>query len=96
MQIDFPMPRILLVKVMPTFLRIGGLRVTIYPNDHRPAHVHVIGGGGQAVFLNCPSGPPALRGSRGFSTAGLNRVEAALTKALAALCGAWERLHGNY
>lgn len=29
---------------MPTVARIGSLRVMIYPNDHRPAHVHVIGG----------------------------------------------------
>jgi Domain of unknown function (DUF4160) len=28
---------------MPTLLRIEGLRVVIYPNDHPPAHVHVIG-----------------------------------------------------
>ena len=28
---------------MPTILRLAGLRVVIYPNDHRPAHVHVIG-----------------------------------------------------
>jgi hypothetical protein len=36
---------------------IGKWRVAIYPNDHRPAHVHVIGGGGEAVFiLNCPGG----------------------------------------
>ncbi|MCF3947436.1 DUF4160 domain-containing protein [Acidiphilium iwatense] len=26
---------------MPTVLRIGGLRVVVYPNDHRPPHVHV-------------------------------------------------------
>jgi hypothetical protein len=26
---------------MPTILRIGGLRVTIFPNDHRPPHVHI-------------------------------------------------------
>jgi len=30
---------------MPTVLRFEGLRVVIYPNDHRPAHVHVIGRG---------------------------------------------------
>ena len=35
---------------MPTVLIIGGWRVVIYPNDHRPAHVHVIGGGCEAVF----------------------------------------------
>ena len=28
---------------MPTILRIEGLRFVIYPNDHPPAHVHVIG-----------------------------------------------------
>ena len=47
---------------MPTVLRFDGLRVVIYPDDHRPAHVHVIGAGGEAVFiLNCPEGPPELR-----------------------------------
>ena len=40
---------------MPTVLRIGGLRVVIYPNDHRPAHVHVIGDG-EAVFILRPRG----------------------------------------
>ena len=47
---------------MPTLLRTGRLRVTIYPNDHPPPHVHVIGANGEAVFLlNCPSGPADLR-----------------------------------
>lgn len=42
---------------MPTVARLGGLRVVIYPNDHRPAHVHVIGAGNEAIFvLNCPGG----------------------------------------
>lgn len=49
---------------MPTVLRLDGLRVAIYPNDHRPAHVHVLGPGSEAVFvLNCPEGPPELRES---------------------------------
>lgn len=30
---------------MPTVLRIDGWRVVIYPNDHSPAHVHVLGPG---------------------------------------------------
>jgi hypothetical protein len=47
---------------MPTVLRIGRLRATIYPNDHRPAHVHVIGREGEAVFLlNCPRGPLCVK-----------------------------------
>jgi len=41
---------------------LDGLRVVVYPNDHRPAHVHVIGRGCEAVFnLNCPAGPVELR-----------------------------------
>ena len=46
---------------MPTVLIIGGWRVVIYPNDHRPAHVHVIGGGCEAVF-NLSEDGPELRG----------------------------------
>lgn len=34
---------------MPTILRIGGLRFVVYPNDHPPAHVHVIGPGWTVV-----------------------------------------------
>jgi hypothetical protein len=51
---------------MPTVLRFEGLRVAIYPNDHRPAHVHVVGRGCEAVFnLNCPAGAVALRENYG-------------------------------
>ena len=51
---------------MPTVSRLGSLRVVVYPNDHRPAHVHVIGPDGEAVFiLNCPEGPVSLRESSG-------------------------------
>ena len=81
---------------MPTVLRIGRLRVVIYTNDHRPAHVHVLGAGTQAIFwLACPDGPPSLRGSYGLTTAELNRIADALAVELAALCGAWEQIHGD-
>jgi hypothetical protein len=87
----------LLWKPTPTVLRIGGMRVVIYPNDHRPAHVHVVGGGGHAVFLlNCPAGPPALRGAKGLSTISLNAIEAVLLGAVAILCEAWESIHGHH
>jgi hypothetical protein len=35
---------------MPTVLRIGGLRVVIYPNDHPPAHVQLLGPGWLVVI----------------------------------------------
>jgi len=59
---------------VPTVLRFDGLRAAIYPNDHRPAHAHVIGPGSEAVFhLNCPGGPVSLRESYGFSGRGAPR-----------------------
>jgi hypothetical protein len=81
---------------MPTVDRIDGLRVTIYPNDHRPAHVHVIGNGCEAVFkLHCPEGPPELRENFGFSAGDLARIRAAVTRRLAHLCAEWSKIHGN-
>ncbi|WP_119313924.1 DUF4160 domain-containing protein [Calidithermus terrae] len=31
--------------------RIGGFRIVIYPNDHRPPHVHVMTAGGEVLIL---------------------------------------------
>lgn len=82
---------------MPTVLRLGGLRVVIYPNDHRPAHVHVKGADGEAVFvLNCPGGPPELRESFGFKLTDLSGIEIALIADLAILCGQWSAIHGDH
>lgn len=82
---------------MPTALRFAGLRVTIYPNDHHPAHVHVIGAGREAVFnLSCPEGPPELRESFGFAPHELNAVLDQLGRSLALLCDAWSRVHGDH
>ncbi len=81
---------------MPTVLRFDGLRVVIYPNDHRPAHVHVIGRGCEAVFnLHCPTGPPELRENYGFSRREITHIERVLTGNVKALCGAWENIHGR-
>ena len=82
---------------MPTVGRIGGLRVVIWPNDHRPAHVHVIGRAEEAVFkLRCPDGPPELRESYGFKLADLRRIEAALADNLSDLCDKRSAIHGGY
>jgi hypothetical protein len=82
---------------MPTVLRIRGLRVVIWPNDHRPAHVHVWGADGEAVFnLHCPGGPPTLRESFGFMLADLNRIEEALAASITALCAEWSTIHGDH
>lgn len=79
---------------MPTVLRIGGLRVVIYPNDHRPPHVHVLGPGAEAVFELADS--PTLRRCFGFTTADLGRIERALVGQVETLREEWERIHGDH
>lgn len=82
---------------MPTVLHLNGLRVVIYPNDHRPAHVHVKGTEGEAVFiLHCPDGPPELRESYRFNRSELGVIRDALAGELAALCAEWRAIHGRY
>jgi hypothetical protein len=81
---------------MPTVLRIDGLRVVIYPDEHFPAHVHVLGDGEAIFILNCPNGPPQLRESYGFKSQVLARVEAKLPGYLTVLCAEWSELHGLY
>jgi len=82
---------------MPTVLTMFGMRVVIYSNDHRPAHVHVIGGGCEAVFaLNCLQGPPILRENYGCSHGGLLKIQRALVADLVELCAAWRDIHGDY
>jgi len=81
---------------MPTVLRFKGLRIVIYPNDHRPAHVHVIGRGDEAVFnLNCPVGPVEVRENYGFSRPEITHIASVLSNRQALLCDAWGSIHGN-
>jgi hypothetical protein len=64
-------------------------------NDHRPAHVHVIGHGNEAVFeLNCPAGPIELRENYGFSRSEMTQIATVLFENLGTLCNAWESIHG--
>jgi len=80
---------------MPTVLRLDGLRVVIYPNDHRPAHVHVIGAGYEVVLqLHCPEGPPELLENYGGSRQQLAGIIRGVADHLVELCEAWERIHG--
>jgi len=81
---------------MPTTHRFEGLRVVVYPNDHRPAHVHVIGGGREAVFnLNCGEGPVELRENYRFSRREVTHIQAVLESHREELCRAWENIHGD-
>ncbi|MBK8113109.1 MAG: DUF4160 domain-containing protein [Candidatus Accumulibacter sp.] len=81
---------------MPTIHRFHGLRVVIYPNDHRPAHVHVMGNGLEAVYkLNAPDGPPELRENYGFGARELAMIEGELATHLQRLYAEWRTIHGE-
>lgn len=77
---------------MPTVLRIDGLRFAVYPNDHPPAHVHVMGPGWVVVVnLHGPKlreviGPCAERDARWVLDLAAEHG--------AALLEAWGRFHG--
>lgn len=82
---------------MPTVDRISGLRVVIYPNDHRPAHVHVIGAGCEAVFdLGSQENGVRLRENFGFGPAELNRLQQVLQGRVEELRGHWRTIHGHH
>ncbi len=81
---------------MPTVMRLWGLRVVIFPNDHRPAHVHIDGGDRAAVFfLNCPGGPGELRENYGFRYRELSAIADVLDANIDELCERWSEIHGD-
>lgn len=68
----------------------------IYPNDHRPPHVHVVGKGEHARFeLFCDLGQVQLMTNIGFSLNQIQLIAAYLTKQIARLCTEWGRIHGH-
>jgi hypothetical protein len=83
---------------MANVLNVGNLNVHIYPNDHRPAHIHVRGPGYELVLiLNCPDGPLELREVKGKVTnSEIRRAARLIEPHLTALCIEWRHKHGNY
>ena len=82
---------------MGVVFRFGGFRIVIWPNDHRPAHVHVMASGAEAVFkLNCVAGPPKLRESFGFKLHEVNEIRKLIAENLEFLCMRWSEAHGAY
>lgn len=76
---------------MPTVLRVDGLRVVIYPSDHFPAHVHVLGPG-WVVVVNLMG--PEVRETIGCDEREARQVLRMITKHQETLIDAWRRIHG--
>jgi hypothetical protein len=76
---------------MPTVLRVAGLRVVIYPNDHPPAHVHVLGPGWVAVIDLLG---PEVREVINCNERQLRRALRLIVEHRGDLMDAWRRFHG--
>lgn len=75
------------------------MRVVVYPADHRPAHVHVLGPDYEVAFvLNCPDGPMELRNVGGgkVTKMKIEKIRRSLAPRLLDLCDGWRKHHGNY
>lgn len=68
----------------------------IFTDDHRPAHVHAIGGGGEAkIDLGVADEPPRLVWAKGLSAADIGRAMAEAAREQRRLRAAWSRMHGE-
>ena len=78
--------------VLPPF---RAWRIVIYPNDHRPPHVHVLGVEEHARFeLLCDLARVKLCSQKGFTLQQLRQLAAYLTRHIGQLCQQWENIHG--
>lgn len=80
---------------MVTVLRAEGLRVVIYLNDHRPAHVHVFGGGEAKINLLGPNGAPDLVWADNMTRPEVRRAMRIVAEHSAFLLQRWEDIHGR-
>ena len=77
---------------MPTLLKGGGFRIVIYPNDHDPPHVHVVG---PDKFAKVEIGAATRVVSNiGFGPAEIRRALALVEAHEDELMEAWRHLHG--
>lgn len=80
------------VAEVVTVLRAHGLRVVIFINDHRPAHVHVFGDGEAKINLSGPSGAPELVWADNMRRGDVRRAMRLVTEQQVALLARWREI----
>ena len=81
---------------MATVLRLRGLRVVIYSNDHSPPHVHVIGPDAAAtIALGAEGKHASVVINNGLSRTLLAAALAAIDRNEAVLAQRWREIHGD-
>ena len=76
---------------MPTIQRERALRFVMWPNDHRPPHVHVITATGEAVIELEPISLHEVKEMRGRDVA---RAMEIVTSRREEFLGKWRLMHG--
>ena len=79
---------------MVTVLRVDGLRVVIFVDDHQPAHVHVFGDGHARINLLGADGTPELVWADGMTRSEVRRAVRIVIEQQAPLLARWEKIHG--
>jgi len=81
---------------MATIFRVGGLRIVIYPNDHPPPHVHVVGPNGEArVALGDDTQDAKVLTNDGLSRRELRAALFEVTEHREMLVRFWSEIHGD-
>jgi hypothetical protein len=79
---------------VPVALRIDGLRVVIFVDDHEPAHVHVFGDGECKITLGDDPDSIRVTYAIGVSAGERRRAVRAVRASHAFLTERWATLHG--
>ena len=73
----------------------GSFRILIYTRDHEPAHVHVLGSGGEAkVQLGLDGEPPILIEAQRLKRSDVRKAVDLVEVHQDMLWTAWRRIHG--
>ncbi len=79
---------------MVTVLRSSGLRIVIFLNDHRPAHVHVFGDGEAKINLLGAGGSPDLVAAENMNAGEVRRAMRLVSEHHVFLLRCWSDIHG--
>jgi Domain of unknown function (DUF4160) len=79
---------------MVTVHREAGFRITIYLEDHEPAHVHVYGDGEMKINLMSPNGRPQVVDFTKMRAGDVRKALRIVTDQQAMLLEKWKEFHG--
>lgn len=81
---------------MPTVFEVGAYRIVVYPNDHRPAHVHAVGPDGEGRFaLGSAPGDVYLMDVDGIPRAELRKIAEQIIDRHQECLDKWREIHGD-